>query len=44
MASQVPVFKSQVEPGRVLEMPADGTGLSVLDPWLAPFNDALRER
>jgi 1,4-alpha-glucan branching enzyme len=40
----VPTFKEEVSPGRVLTMPADGSGLSVLDPWLNPFDDALRER
>lgn len=37
-------FKEEVSPGRVLTMDADGTGLSVIDPWLKPFDDALRER
>lgn len=37
-------FQRQVEPGRVLTMPTDGTGLVVLDPWLEPFKDALRTR
>ncbi|KAI9482837.1 MAG: 1,4-alpha-glucan-branching enzyme GBE1 [Benjaminiella poitrasii] len=40
----VPTFQEEVSPGRVLTMPADGTGLSVIDPWLEPFNDSLRER
>lgn len=40
----VPTFEEEVSPGRVLTMPADGTGLSVLDPWLSPFDNALRER
>lgn len=44
MSSKVPTFESEVSPGRVLTMDADGTGLSVVDPWLKPFNDALRER
>ncbi|KAL7308829.1 alpha-1,4-glucan branching enzyme [Mucor circinelloides] len=42
--SNIPTFKEEVSPGRVLTMAADGTGLSVIDPWLKPFNDALRER
>lgn len=42
--SNIPTFKEEVSPGRVLTMAADGTGLSVIDPWLEPFNDALRER
>lgn len=37
-------FQRQVEPGRILTMPTDGTGLVVLDPWLEPFQDALRTR
>ncbi|KAI8144413.1 1,4-alpha-glucan-branching enzyme GBE1 [Fennellomyces sp. T-0311] len=37
-------FETEVEPGRVLTMPTDGTGLAVLDPWLDPFRDALRAR
>ncbi|KAI9318529.1 1,4-alpha-glucan-branching enzyme GBE1 [Dichotomocladium elegans] len=41
---QNPSFQTEVEPGRVLTMPADGTGLAVLDPWLNPFRDALRAR
>ncbi|KAI8329040.1 1,4-alpha-glucan-branching enzyme GBE1 [Chlamydoabsidia padenii] len=40
----VPTFTQEVEPGRVLEMKADGTGLTVLDPWLEPFKDDLRKR
>lgn len=44
LTSNVPTFKEEVSPGRVLTMAADGTGLSVVDPWLEPFNDALRER
>ncbi|KAI9015855.1 1,4-alpha-glucan-branching enzyme GBE1 [Phycomyces nitens] len=41
---EVKTFKTEVEPGRVLTMPEDGTGLTVLDPWLDPFKDALRQR
>ncbi|KAJ8655297.1 hypothetical protein O0I10_008986 [Lichtheimia ornata] len=37
-------FQRQVEPGRILTMPTDGTGLVVLDPWLEPFKEALRTR
>lgn len=44
MTSSVPTFKEEVSPGRVLTMPADGTGLSVIDPWLEPHNDALKQR
>jgi 1,4-alpha-glucan branching enzyme len=44
MSIKIPTFQSEVSPGRVLTMDADGTGLSVVDPWLEPFNDALRER
>lgn len=40
----VRTFEAEVSPGRVLKMTADGTGLSVIDPWLKPFDDALRER
>ncbi|OZJ03357.1 hypothetical protein BZG36_03000, partial [Bifiguratus adelaidae] len=35
---------SEVEPGRVLVYPDDGTGLVVLDPWLKPFEEAIRKR
>lgn len=42
--SKVPTFKTEVEPGRVLTMPTDGTGVVVLDPWLEPFTGALRHR
>lgn len=41
---EVETFDTEVEPGRVLTMPKDGTGLVVLDPWLEPFKGALRER
>lgn len=44
MSLHVETFQQEVSPGQVLTMPADGTGLSVIDPWLAPFNDALSER
>ncbi|KAI8073714.1 1,4-alpha-glucan-branching enzyme GBE1 [Thamnidium elegans] len=44
MTAAIPTFKEEVSPGRVLTMDADGTGLSVIDPWLKPFDDALRER
>lgn len=44
MSFEVKTFEQEVSPGRVLTMPNDGTGLSVIDPFLAPFNDALRER
>ncbi|KAI8580360.1 hypothetical protein K450DRAFT_238150 [Umbelopsis ramanniana AG] len=37
-------FQTEVEPGRVLTMPTDGTGVAVLDPWLEPFTGALRHR
>ena len=37
-------FDTEVETGRVLTMPTDGTGLSILDPWLEPFKDDLRAR
>lgn len=37
-------FEAEVERGRVLTMPKDGTGLAVLDPWLEPFRDDLRAR
>ncbi|KAI8381474.1 1,4-alpha-glucan-branching enzyme GBE1 [Radiomyces spectabilis] len=40
----VETFQEEVEPGRVLTMPADGTGLTVLDPWLKPFSNELRQR
>ncbi|CAO3592610.1 unnamed protein product [Absidia cylindrospora] len=40
----IPTFSQEVEPGRVLSMKADGTGLAVLDPWLDPFKNDLRER
>lgn len=40
----ISTFEEEVSPGRVLTMPTDGTGLSVLDPWLSPFDDYLRER
>jgi 1,4-alpha-glucan branching enzyme len=39
-----PTFSQEVEPGRVLTMKADGTGLTVLDSWLDPFKDDLRKR
>ncbi|KAI7905369.1 1,4-alpha-glucan-branching enzyme GBE1 [Cokeromyces recurvatus] len=42
--NSVSTFQEEVSPGRVLTMPADGTGLSVIDPWLEPFNGSLRER
>ncbi|RCH92382.1 alpha-1,4-glucan branching enzyme [Rhizopus stolonifer] len=44
MSTQVITFQEEVSPGRVLTMNTDGTGLSVLDPWLSPFDDALRRR
>jgi hypothetical protein len=44
MSFEVRTFEQEVSPGHVLTMPNDGTGLSVIDPFLAPFNDALRER
>jgi hypothetical protein len=44
LPTQIPTFEEEVTPGRVLEMKEDGTGLSVLDPWLAPFDGALRHR
>ncbi|KAG0758859.1 hypothetical protein G6F16_000510 [Rhizopus arrhizus] len=44
MSTQVITFQEEVSPGRILTMPTDGTGLSVLDPWLTPYNDALRQR
>jgi 1,4-alpha-glucan branching enzyme len=44
MTSNAPTFDEEVSPGRVLKMAADGTGLSVIDPWLKPFDGALRER
>ena len=37
-------FDTEVETGRVLTMPTDGTGLAILDPWLDPFKDDLRTR
>lgn len=37
-------FQTEVEKGRVLTMPKDGTGLAVLDPWLDPFRDQLKAR
>ncbi|KAI8096943.1 1,4-alpha-glucan-branching enzyme GBE1 [Halteromyces radiatus] len=40
----IPTFRKEVEPGRVLTMKADGTGLIVVDPWLEPFKDDLRNR
>jgi hypothetical protein len=43
-STDVPTFKAEIEPGRVLTMPADGTGVAVLDPWLEPFTGALRHR
>jgi 1,4-alpha-glucan branching enzyme len=44
MSQPVPVFQEEVEPGRVLTMPEDGTGVVVLDPWLEPYKDALVAR
>lgn len=44
MSTQVITFQEEVSPGRILTMPTDGTGLSVLDPWLTPYNEALRQR
>lgn len=44
IAANIPTFEEEIAPGRVVTMPADGTGLSVVDPWLKPFDDALRER
>lgn len=44
MASGVPTFEEEISPGRVVKMVADGTGLSVIDPWLESHNDALRAR
>ncbi|KAI7855891.1 1,4-alpha-glucan-branching enzyme GBE1 [Circinella umbellata] len=37
-------FDTEVETGRVLTIPSDGTGLFILDPWLEPFKDDLRTR
>lgn len=37
-------FQEEVEPGRVLTLPADGTGLTVIDPWLEPFKEELKKR
>lgn len=44
MTAGVPTFEEEISPGRVVTMAADGTGLSVVDPWLKPHDDALRER
>jgi hypothetical protein len=44
LPTQIPTFEEEVTPGRILEMKEDGTGLSVLDPWLSPFDGALRHR
>lgn len=44
ITSNIPTFETEISPGRVVKMTADGTGLSVVDPWLKPFDDALRER
>lgn len=44
MSQTVPTFQEEIEPGRVLTMPADGSGVTVLDPWLEPYKDALRSR
>ncbi|GAB5587598.1 alpha-1 [Umbelopsis nana] len=44
MAQTVPTFQEEVEPGRVLTMPEDGSGVTVLDPWLEPYKDSLRSR
>lgn len=44
MTSGVPTFEEEISPGRVVKMAADGTGLSVIDPWLKNHDDALRER
>ena len=44
MSTQVITFQEEVSPGRILTMPTDGTGLSVLDPWLTPYNDSPRQR
>ncbi|OZJ02711.1 1,4-alpha-glucan-branching enzyme [Bifiguratus adelaidae] len=37
-------FIGEVEPGRTLTLPADGTGITVIDPWLKPFEEPLRHR
>lgn len=42
--SEIATFEEEISPGRVVTMTNDGTGLSVVDPWLKPFDDALRER
>ncbi|KAI9307970.1 1,4-alpha-glucan-branching enzyme GBE1 [Cunninghamella echinulata] len=40
----IPTFQEEVEPGRVLTLPADGTGLTIIDPWLDPFKEELKKR
>ncbi|CAO3630115.1 unnamed protein product [Cunninghamella blakesleeana] len=40
----ISTFQEEVEPGRVLTLPADGTGLTVIDPWLEPFKEELKKR
>ncbi|KAL1936534.1 hypothetical protein VTP01DRAFT_668 [Rhizomucor pusillus] len=40
----VETSQTEVEKGRTLSMPKDGTGLVVLDPWLDPFRDQLKAR
>lgn len=40
----VETSQTEVEKGRTLSMPKDGTSLVVLDPWLDPFRDQLKAR
>jgi hypothetical protein len=40
----VPTFQEEIEPGRFLTMPEDGSGVVVIDPWLEPFKPALQTR
>jgi hypothetical protein len=44
MSQTVPTFQEEIEPGRFLTMPEDGTGVAVIDPWLEPFKPALQSR
>ncbi|KAI9285985.1 1,4-alpha-glucan-branching enzyme GBE1 [Umbelopsis sp. AD052] len=44
MSQTVPTFQEEIEPGRFLTMPEDGSGVVVLDPWLEPFKPALQAR
>ncbi|KAI8068333.1 1,4-alpha-glucan-branching enzyme GBE1 [Gongronella butleri] len=44
MPASPATFETEVEPGRVLTMQQDGTGLTVLDPWLEPFKEQLAKR